>query len=192
MKSSLKSNTWTDENICALKICYDAHVPIKLMAQYFGKTESSVTKMLTRSNIRPVGSRARGKRPSYMHCPFTTVDEIADIVQKTKDLPSFKLDDPATLFYVTRKKTRAQSAQAFTGKANSIEAWTSMTHLIAEFQKQGQDIIPTENPSLLRQGFTYMLNGAPKKSVDLLRMANIDRLAQRLPRIFIEGITDNN
>lgn len=190
MKNSIKSNAWTKDKLVELKICYEARVPIKLMAQVFNKSETSISKILTRSNIRPLGSQPRGVRPRTLRRCFTTKEEVIDLLSKARQYPA---QSPQSLCYYLCDQEASQNRrrQLKRVRQKPIESWTSLSHLIYELQQDGKNISPTYNLTLLRQGFEYVVNGSPTKCADLLRIVNTERAAMKLPRIFIEGITDN-
>jgi len=195
MKIPLKSSAWSENDLNALKICYEARVSLKVMAQFFGKSENAISKILTRSNIRPVGTHSRGRRPSEKCSYYSTKEDILHLLRTTNNHQSTsQLLKCTPLYYFNRKNARVNAIVRSRRKKqpNFLETWTSLTHLIDDLKKKGTIIIPTEDPTLLRQGFEYVVNGSPTKSTELLRIANIERAAQNLPRIFIEGITDNN
>jgi hypothetical protein len=191
MKTPLKSNRWSKYQLAILKICYEQRVPIKLMTQVLNKSETSISKMLTRSNIRPIGSHPRGMRPLALRSHYITKEDVLNLISNAHQSPaaikqSFCYHMSDQKVYVNAEEQPKRLRQ------NGLEVWTSLAHLLKELELKGKIIIRTDDPSLLRQGFEYVLNGRPTKCIDLLRIVNTERAALSLPRIFIEGITDNN
>lgn len=206
---------WSAQDLAKLALCYQARAPLYLISQYFGTSISGISKTLTRSQIRPAFSRPRGVRPLRERGLIVTIEQLHAYLESNKD--AWKQGNPnlfkarpnkrikAILRAKATRKALTRSAIQLTQKpvpkkkANGIgrkkadpqELWTSMNHVVEELTRQGYRVLPIENTSWLRMGYTHLLNGKPVQPADMLKVLNSSRQNGRKPLVFVPELTSH-
>ena len=212
---SASKRVWSAQDLAKLALCYQARVPLHLVSQYFRTSISAVSKTLSRSQIRPAYSRPRGVRPRKERSLISHYAQLLTYLEENRAL----WESPNSSLFKARRKKRVKGmldikhvqknedksvgsslvalspvdqAKVKTKKIKTVQdLWTSMTHVVEELMENGYHIVPLENYSWNRMGYSHLLDGKPVRPGELLKILNGIRQRLNRPLVFVTELTSH-
>ena len=198
MKQYIKK-PWSLNDTKELAILYYMGATNQEISQILNRTELSIKKRLKRANIKPLLCQTYSMKPKRYFPQKCSVENIKTTLhcfkQKKSTILNYTIDDLViklqSLFDIEKKlKLQKRYTSQQINQQNHLGLWVSGIGLKQFLHKHGVPVQNSSIYSLKERGYKYIMDGHPANISKLLTKANDIANHQKLPKIYLKGVTD--
>lgn len=186
-------SSWSQEDTEKLYMLYENQVPNKLIALYFKRSATSISKTLDRSGIKAIFKRKPGTKRLQNRSPLISLNEMERYV-RNYDRSNLCLQwhlggRTAKTIKISQANKPSLDQATEIPRVCASKEWKSLEYIIEFLKNQGHKVTPYPTPLIPQQEWAYLMDGKPTTALGLLMFVNQKRLEVGQERILIPNLS---